>query len=204
MKKVHAIFDFVKFAFPEKIAFGRNVHTMMTGNLNFPTPDIPLADLKTKTDLLETQMVAASHGGPPETALLHQTAKEWDEMFRDEARYVDRIAKGNEAMIRSSGFNVSGQPIPYVRPEFSAKIGEQPGTARLRRQAVQGAKSYIWQYSKNALPVSEDGWTWAKVTTKTTALIDGLDTLTIYWFRVAAVAPWDTLAFSAPIMLKMV
>jgi hypothetical protein len=204
MKKIHAIFDFVSLAFPEKITFGRNVHTMMTGNVNYPTPDVPLADIKAKTDLLEEQMVAASHGGPPETALLHQTAKEWDDMMRDEARYVDRIAKGNEAMIRGAGFNVSQQPNPYVRPEFSAKIGEQPGTARLRRQAVQGAKSYIWQLSKNVLPVGEDGWSNAKVTTKATALIDGLDTLTIYWFRVAAVTPAGTLAYNAPIMLKMV
>jgi len=204
MKKVHAIFDFVGFAFPEKIKFGRNVHTMMTGNVNYPTPDVPLADIKAKTDLLEAQMVAASHGGTPETALLHQTAKEWDDMMRDEARYVDRIAKGNEAMIRGAGFNVSKQPIPYVRPEFSAKLGEQPGTAKLRKQAVQGAKSYIWQSSKDVLPIGEDGWKNAKVTTQASTLIDGLDTLTIYWFRVAAVTPWGTLAYSAPIMLKMV
>jgi hypothetical protein len=200
MKKYHVVFDFVNCTIPKKIEFARNVHTIMTGNASFPSPDVALTELKAKTDLLEAQNLAALNGGPPETALMHQTEKEWDDLMRVEARYVDRIANGDDAMILSSGFSLSKQPVPAVRPELSAEPGDLSGSVLLRRQAVPGAKAYIWQLCINVLPEAEVGWTIVEVTSKASVVLGDLTPLAKYWFRVAAVTAQGTSAYSAPIM----
>ncbi len=58
-----------------------------------------------------------------------------------------------------SGFSTSKQPAPAQRPEFSVEPGQKSGSVLLRRQAVKGAKAYIWQFSINVVPQGEEGWT---------------------------------------------
>jgi len=200
MKKSHVLFDFVLNIPPVKIAFGRNVVTLMTGNANFPTPDIPLVVLKDKTDLLEQKLIASLNDGKTEKAELHQAEKEWDNLMRYEALYVDRIADGDEAIIKSAGFNVSKQPVPNAKPELWAEAGDRPGTVKLRRKAVQGAKSYIWQSSMNTFPESEAQWVFADASSQATVILENLTSVTRYWFRVAAVTTEGTSAYCDPIM----
>ncbi len=138
---------------------------MMKNNPSFPNPDVSLDILKEQTDLLESRNRAAQNGGKAETTLMHQTETLWDDLMRKLARYVERIADDDPAIILSAGFNLSKPPAPYQRPEFSIEQGEKSGSIQLHRQAVKGAKSYVWQYSKNALPENESDWTFATATT---------------------------------------
>jgi len=131
---------------------------------------------------------------------MHQTETVWDDAMRKMARYVERIANDDPAIILSAGFNLSKQPLPYQRPELSAEQGEKSGTILLRRQAVPGAKSYIWQYCINTLPENESGWTFAAATSKASTEIDNLTPVSKYWFRVAAVTPQGVTAYNDPIM----
>jgi len=200
MKKYHVVFDFLGLTIPEKVERGRNILTMLVNNPHFPTPDVALADLKAKTDLLENHSILAINGGKSETAVMRKTEKEWDDLMRIEARYVDRIADGDQAFILGAGFNLTKQPSPVHRPEFSAVLGDSPGTILLRRHAVQGAKSYIWQYSFNSLPEKEEEWKTREVTSKASVVVNDLTPLAKHWFRVAVVTPEGTSAYSAPIM----
>ena len=200
MKKVNVVFDFVHLPISGKVAKGRNIITDMMNNPNFPTPDISLDLVKELTDLLENRSLAAQNGGKAETTLMHQTETVWDDAMRKMARYVERIANDDPAIILSAGFNLSKQPLPYQRPELSAEQGEKSGTILLRRQAVPGAKSYIWQYCINTLPENESGWTFAAATSKASTEIDNLIPVSKYWFRVAAVTPQGVTAYNDPIM----
>ena len=200
MRKSHVLFDFVLSIPPVKIVFGRNVVSLMTGNANFPTPDIPLVVIKEKTDLLEQKYLASLNDGKVEKAELHQTEKEWDNLMRYEALYVDRIADGDEAIMTGAGFNVSKQPVANTKPELWAEAGDRTGTVKLRLQAIQGAKSYIWQYCINTFPVSESQWVFAEATSKATVILENLTPVTRYWFRVAAVTTEGTSAYCDPIM----
>ncbi|HEY5589845.1 MAG TPA: hypothetical protein VIK55_02395 [Paludibacter sp.] len=200
MKKSHVLFDFVLGIPPVKIVFGRNVITLMTGNANFPTPDILLTVIKDKTDLLEQKLIASLNEGKAEKAELHQVEKEWDNLMRYEALYVDRIADGDEAIIKSAGFSVSKQPVANAKPELLAEAGDRPGTVKLHRQAVQGAKSYVWQSCMNTFPESESQWAFADATSKATVILENLVSVTRYWFRVAAVTTEGTSAYCDPIM----
>ena len=201
MKKERIVLDFVRLPIAQKIEFGRSVITKMKANPKFPTPDLSIEDLEAKTNLLETRSLAAQGGGKEATALMHQTEEEWIDMMRKTAKYVDRIADGDGAIILNAGFNLAKQPAPAVRPEFSVELGEKSGSVVLHRQAVEGAKSYIWQYCSGEMPAIKDAdWLTAQVTSKVSAQIEGLTPLSKYWFRTAAVTPTGTTAYSQPIM----
>ena len=109
--------------------------------------------------------------------------------MRKEAKYVEQIADGDEAIMIGSGFSVPKQPAPAQRPEFSVEPGQRPGSVLLRRQTVKGAKAYIWQYCVNVVPEGEEGWTIAQVSGKASVELNDLALVTKYWFRVAAVMP---------------
>lgn len=200
MKKNRIVLDFIRIPVSQKVETGRNVKSKMTGNPKFGTPDISMEELETTTDLLETRSVAALSGGKEATALMHQTEEEWNDKMRKLARYVDRIADGDSAVILSAGFNLAKQPAPAVRPEFNVELSDKSGSVIIRRQAVESAKSYIWQYCTGETPVVEFDWTTAAVTSQASTELNGLITLTKYWFRVAAVTPSGTSAYTAPIM----
>lgn len=201
MKKERIVFDFIKKPVSSKIEFSRNVCTRMTGNVNFPAPDVDLKVLGAKTDLLETRSVAAFNGDKEARALMHQTEVELDDYLRKQAGYVNRIADGNEAIILSAGFNLAKQPSPAVRPDFSVELGVKSGSVVIRRQAVDGAKSYIWQYCIGETPSDNDAdWVTVQVTVKASVEISGLTPLNKYWFRSAPVTTSGTMAYNPPVM----
>lgn len=200
MRKVHVVFDFVQLSIAEKVARGRNVYVEMIKNPTFPTPDVPLEVLKGDTDLLETRYLNALNGGKENTVLMRQAEAVWDDNMRKMARYVERIADGDSSIVLSAGFNLAKQPIPAQRSEFSVAAGNTSGSVLLRRQAVPGAKSYIWQFCVNALPETEEGWKIAEVTSKASVELIDLTPVTRYWFRVASVSSQGTSAYNDPIM----
>ncbi len=124
--------------------------------------------------------------------------KKW-RLMRLLARYVERIANTDGAIMLSAGFNLVKQPAPAQRPELSVELGNKSGVVLLKRQAVEGAQSYIWQMSSVALPEKEADYTLVKVTVKANVEIEGLTPLIKYWFRVAAVTREGTGPFSAPV-----
>ena len=200
MKKDHVVLNFVKLTIAEKIEVGRSVESKMKLNPSFTSPDVPLEELKASTDLLEARNVTAITGGKEATALMHQAEEQWVDKMRKTALYVDRIADGDAAVILSAGFDLAKQPSPAVRPEFSVELGEKSGTVLLRRQKVEGARSYVWQYTTQVSPIMNTDWVNAEVTSKASVELSGLTPLTKYWFRVAAVTIEGTGAYTMPIM----
>lgn len=200
MRRVTVILDFIKLIIAEKIVRARTVIAQMTDNPNFPLPDIILTDLTVATDLLEARLLASANGGKENTVLLHQAEATVDDMMRRQAKYVDRIANGSEVIIIGSGFTPSKQPAPAQRPEFSVEPGQKSGSVLLRRQAIKGAKAYIWQYCVNIMPEGDEGWTIAQVSSKASVELSDLTPVTKYWFRVAAVMSQETTAYNSPVM----
>lgn len=200
MRKVRLVLDFIKLSIAEKIEFGRNVEGKVKENPKFSTLNVPLSEMKAINDLLEARSVASMSGGKEETFLLHQTEAEWDDLMRKVARDIERIADGDGAVMLNAGFNLAKQPNPGKRPEFSVELGDKPGTVWLRHISVSGAKSYVWQFYIGNLPEHESDWSIAQITTRASVLLEGLTSMSKYWFRVAVVTPQGTSAFSDPIM----
>ena len=204
MRRDKAVFDFVKLHVAEKPEFGANVIQKMTGNPNFPNPDVSVEVLKAKNDLVQRCTVETFGRSKEATLLLHQAIRDWNDTMRIMANYVNRIADGDGAVILSAGFNLVKQPAAGPRPELKVVPGEKPGTVVLRRQAMAGARAYIWQLCTGSSPAEESGWTVVQVTSKASVVITGLTGFTKYWFRVAVVTTRGTTAYSHPVMQVMV
>jgi hypothetical protein len=183
----------------EKIGFYRNVIEKVSNNPTYPTPDVPMADATTSVDKLENAYCAARDGSHVAVSFMHQCEDVADALFRKLTEYVSRIADGDESKILSSGFQVSKEPAPRQKAEFTVKVGEKPGTMILRRQAVPGARSYLWQNCQGDAPAPESGWSVSGVSTQATYEVEGLTSGMKYWFRVAAVTAEGTGAFSTAI-----
>lgn len=123
MRKDHVVFDFIWFSIPQKIEIGRNVVINMSDNPKFISPEISLDRLEAKTELLQVRNMIARKGGKGEKALLHQTEAEWDDMMHKMAKYVNRVANGDSAIILNAGFDI--QPISADQSIFNAEFAEK-------------------------------------------------------------------------------
>lgn len=185
MKKVKVIINFARMTISKLIEFARNTVTRMTGNSNFPTPDVPTTQITTGANTLETKYNAAAGGGKQATAEMRVARKALEELLRKQALYVERIAGGNDATILSSGFTTSKQPVPALHPDFTVMNGELEGEVILKHKAVKGARAWIWQYCADPLNASQ--WVQAGISTQTTFKIKDLPVGKKYWFRAAYV-----------------
>jgi len=200
MKKIFVLLDFIELAVAEKISFYRNVIAKLTGNATYPTPDKPLTEAKTDTDNLETAYINAKDGSHTLIAKMRAAEATADNLFRILAAYVERIADGDEAKILSSGFHPSKQPASIQKPELTATNGSNLGSVKLVAKAIDGAGAYIWQQAKDNLPANDSGWTIAGHSTVAHFEITGLQQVSKYWFRVAAITPTGTTNYTAPVM----
>ncbi len=199
MRRLRLILDFVKFSVHEKIAFFLKVINNMTENPTFPSPDVPMRTALAAVEQLQKDYIAAQNGGKAATAAMHESDQKATDIFRKLADYVDRTANGDEVIILSSGFNISKERAAIRKAEFSVNFGEKSGTVSLKRQAVEGARSYLWQYYLGDIPSDEKGWTFAGASTRANYVINGLAISTKYWFRVAAVTVTGTTDYCSPV-----
>ena len=199
MKKPHVTLEFKRFSIPFKVDRGRIVVAQLTGSLVFKNLPVSMEDLAAKTEELFTRSLATVNGGKEAFALLYQTEKEWNEMMNKTALYVDLFADGDAALILGAGFDLEKQPDPAVRPVFSVELGPKSGSVILRRQAVPGAKSYVWQEYIGETPLTEKEWIQAQITSQSKTTLEGLTPLTRYWFRCAVVTAAGMSEFCDPI-----
>ncbi|MBI5217346.1 MAG: hypothetical protein HY958_00250 [Bacteroidia bacterium] len=207
MKKINVVLDFIKYPISEKVDFSKNTVTKMTGNSNFPTPDVPLAQITTAANNLETAYNAAQGGGTQLTAAMHAAEKVLDDLLRKQVLYVERIAFGNGNIILGSGFHISKQPASAHRPEFTVETGKKAldafidstheSSMVLKRKAVKDAKAWVWQLCTD--PMAEDKWTYAGFSTQINYTVNGLTPGIKYWFRSASISKEGLSQWSDPI-----
>ena len=183
MRRIKVIINYSHLSVLELIELARNSAIKMAANATvFVTPDVLYAAINTAATLLETKYNAAQGGGKQQTSEMNGARKALEELIRKQALYVERIANGNESIILSSGFETSRQPVYTAQPDFEASNGEHSGEVLLKHKAVQGAKSWVWQYSTDGIE-----WTHSGISTQTSYLVTGLTPVSKYWFRSAYV-----------------
>ncbi len=187
MRKNTVVLDFLKFSVPNKIAFARTIVSKMSMLTAFANPDVAYATVTEIVNRLEGYYMSSRGGDHEQMALMHQAEEELDKALRKLGLNVDRVADGDEAIILSTGFHLAKQPAPSERPEFTAEAGDTPASVWLRRKAVTGASSYVWQYFIGPEAPADDKWLFAGSTTQASFLMNELPQGTKVWFRVAAV-----------------
>lgn len=191
--------DFVQFLVAVKFVFFSNVYAKLLGNPFFPSPDVPLSEVKIALDLFEAAIIAAADGGSAAKSAMHDAEKKVTLMFKNLAHYIDRIANGDETIILSSGFNISKQPVFLAKDALRVTDSAHSGSAVLDASTYPRAASYIWKMAKGVMPTTENGYELISVTTRSTYTVYGLTPATYCYFIVAAVTPDGITEFCAPV-----
>jgi hypothetical protein len=148
----------------------------------FASPDVAYQIVTETVNRLEAYYMSSRGGYHAQIALMHQVEEELDNALRDLGLNVNRVAKGDEAIILSTGFHLAKQPAPSEKAEFTVETGTVPGSIKLKRKAVEGASSYVWQYYIGTDIPSENEWLFGSSTTQASYEITGLPSVTKGWF----------------------
>lgn len=171
------------------VAFAQHIYLMMTGNLNFATPDPTLAKLKTAWEKLQAAIGAAVDGGKAAHQLKREAEDELKLVISQMAAYVFNTAAGDANKILSAGFKVRGQaaPIPVLgMPQDLRTLPTQfVGLISLKWDRVYGAVNYE-VFVNTTDPTKEEAWTSVGLTSKSRMEVSDLDSAKYYWFRVQA------------------
>ena len=107
----------------QKGVFGDNVIAEMTEHSDdFPTPDISIATLTTVNDALKLKTQQALSGDKVKIQERDAAEKNWNDTFRKQAEYVQRIASGSKLIIAKSGFHATDTEVHPVAVPAQAEI----------------------------------------------------------------------------------
>lgn len=170
----------------------------MTGNPNFATPTPTLADVQTAITKYSDALGKVVDGTKQDTALKNQTRKELEILLHDLGLYVQLNGKGDEAILVSSGFDLSKPPVPIgilPKPDgFTADVNQAKGCIDLWLNSINGAKSYLYEYTETPVTATS---VWHVVSdTATSVTIKGLESGKEYAFRVTGVGSDPTRVYS--------
>ena len=170
----------------------------IVGNPNFttPSPPPPVFDPAVTAFSNKLDAIAAA-----ETALATLRADKdalraaLETQLNARANYVELTAVGDEAKIRSAGFDIRAEAAPTTsmdQPQsLIASMGPNAGDIAISCDAVAKAKSYIIDvrdYTETGPPAE---WRQAKVASRSAATLTGLVSGKKYSFRIRALGPND-------------
>jgi len=199
MRRIKVVLDFMVYPVVEKLPFYKNITIQVADASLYPNLPVSLATIKAALDDFESALLAAKDGGHTAIAVRNDKEKIVDELFRDLASYVNKVANGDETIIIKSGFHASKQPSSHQKPEFTVSDGVHSGSVILKIKAIQAAVAYIWQYVQEGSPNAASVWVTVNTSTVTTFQIDNLTPGLIYSFRFASISVDGTSDFSSPI-----
>lgn len=197
MKKLKM--NFSKVSVPVKIQKAKAIVQKMTGNTNFATPVPALSGITAAIAKLEGSYEAAIDGGKSKKAAMRIDEDALVNLVKQLAAYVQDISGGDEVKILSSGFELSGGRSPALVPDAPGDVritAEGDGKITVRWNPVKFAKAYLLQVSDT--PDVEDSWTIIDGSTRTRYLAEQFQSLSIKWFRVAALGTLGRGTWSAP------
>lgn len=186
MTEIHRVsMGFAKFKHTKLGMFGFSVAVGMTDNPTFPNPPVSAADLMTGArDYMDCNSTALG-GGRLATAARNAARARLIGLLRDEAHYVQIVAKNNLVALLSSGFTPTSKNCaqsPLIAPRILKVSREHSTQLWLRLKPVPNARSYQAQ-----LKVGDGEWQDAGIHQQARRLIlQDLVPGTVYQIRVRA------------------
>lgn len=181
------ILQFRSLSGPQLAQYADNILVKMTENaIVFPDPDPSLADLESVLTLFNRSLADAAFRDMRQVEIKNQHLAALRQVIFELSLYVTKVSKGDRAIILAAGFMPSKTAAPIgVAPkpqDFRAQLMlDNPGHVRLRVNAWKPTLVYQFEYRKR-----QEGEPWKHVlSSKSTCVISGLETLEAYEFRVA-------------------
>lgn len=178
-------------------AKGNFVINNMENNPHFPNPNPTLPEVKTGLDAF-TSALANMGTGKEQTMIKNKARVNFSSLFSNLALNVQSTSKGDELALESSGFDVITKRSAVgvlTKPEnFAAKPGDVRGSIKLSMKAIDGAKTYMYEYT--SMPVADDSQWFSTVASRASVTINGLTSGNQYCFRGVAIGADPTLVYS--------
>ena len=175
-----------------------NTMTKMADNTTlFANPQPPLTVLETGLADFRASMVDASLKNRQTIIIKNQKRSVLENILRELALYVAQVAKGDPAVILAAGYDHSKTPSPNgpcPKPvNFRVEL-DTVGTGRvkMRVKPERTAKMYRFEYRLHG-----DTGPWTEtLSTRSSVVVEGLELLKLYDFRVIYLGHDPTLTYS--------
>ncbi len=150
MYKALITFSSSKYSDAELLVKSSDIVSDMTGNLNFVEPSPSLAEVEAAQSAYGSALNACSTGARQAYATKDVKRKALETILRNLGNYVNSVANGDEAMLLTSGFDLS-KPAEAVGPlpapqNVQVKPGRSRGTVIVSCDRVAHAKNYAVGY----------------------------------------------------------
>ena len=186
MTKVRISIGMDNMSDPELIELAADVSARLNGNLSFPTPYPPVANLDTAATNLINAVVAAHAGGKTETTFKNQKRMELLNVLTLLGSYVEDNSDNNAATLLSSGFGLRGEPTkhdPVVPYDLRMKDGLHSGEAIL---SFKGSKYNLVYEVRYCEDMVLGNWKTTGAFTKKKKTLTGLNRGKDIWVQVRA------------------
>jgi hypothetical protein len=170
--------------------------TSMTGNAYFPNPVPPLSEVEDAYDAYKEAIAATS--GKEATMTKNKTRAVLERLLGELALYVQLNSKGDEVVLGSTAFRMVSKRVPVgVLPKpsnFTAVPGDMRGSIKLSLKSIDGANSYVYEYT-TAPSTPTSNWE-TIITPRASTVVDDLTSGQKYTFRAVAVGANPTRIYS--------
>lgn len=166
--------------------YAHNIVNTLTGNPSFPGVQADLPAITTQIDRFEQAKANVRFGPAGAAALKNEERARLEMMLKNLAAKCVIEANGNEAVFRSSGFDLRRRSQPHnslpVPMRFDVVSLSESGKVRVSFKRVPGA----FNYELYAAKPGEDFRLHTTLTNGRRSVVNNLDSLTIYRFRLRA------------------
>jgi len=169
----------------------------MTANPHFPTPEPAIAVVTTANTAYGDALKVAKTGTRADSALKNQQRDALEQLLTDLAAYVNFTAKGDRAILLTSGFDITSEDAPpVVTKPASIKVvnGKNPGELASSVPRMDGGISFSHEYTLDP-ELAEKSWQ-RFTSTKANFTFTGLEPGKTYFVRVGAVGSKDQTVYS--------
>jgi hypothetical protein len=142
---------------PQLVTRTGGILAAMTGNVHYPAPTPPLADVQAALDAFTTALANAAGGGPTLTSLKNDRRAALANQLRLLASYVQVACLGDLTILLSSGFPIQKpqrEPIGVLPAPagLTVTLGARSGELDANAAPVWGAGIYNWRLTTAAAP----------------------------------------------------
>lgn len=180
----------------EKLIKGDYIVAQMTANVaTFPTPLPSLEDVTVAITALRDAATRAEAGGYVLTFEKNLAQEALDELMRQLTAYVQNVSGGDAETILLSGMEVRRGPEPKPAPTQIQNLNALPSrtTGQIDLNWDTLGQGVVYQVEQWMDGQDDDEGFWSKLATpsKSKYTVTGLNTGTVYRFRVAGIGTDD-------------
>jgi hypothetical protein len=201
----HKIMNTIKYSlvnlsqpkFIDKVGF---IVFCLTNNIYFTNLPVTVLDITTQLVDYEKALDKSKAGDKVETAKAIKLRAKIQELIKENGIYINLTAKGDMAMLESSGYDLAKEKTHKPKTSVSITPTSQPGEVKVFIPRVEGAAAYQVLICSEEIPPADKQYLWLRqpMTTKIYQLLENITPLKQYYLIYCSVTVLGESAMSDP------